>query len=144
MIFPIHCAAPGDTRWHGAGSTLKHVALEDPNMHDFKSRSKLLETKKYSKLRNPRRNSQCWHRGTKEERRVAMTWYLFWNFPFSLNGLLIPLFPWVKLALGGTTLSFHHHQSPLWNGVPAHFTGSQLAHGRSEIAGMGPQFSKQN
>lgn len=31
-------------------------------MHDCKSSSKLQETKKYSMLRNPGRNSQCWQR----------------------------------------------------------------------------------
>lgn len=80
---------------------------------------------------------------TKEERRVAMTLYLFWKFPFSLNGLLTPLFPWAKLALGGTTPSFHH-QSPPWNGVPTHCTGSESAHGRGERAGIKPEFPKQN
>lgn len=49
MIFPTRSTAPG---WHQgcaavwAGSSFKHVAQEDPNVHDFKRSCKLWETKK--------------------------------------------------------------------------------------------------
>lgn len=165
MIFPVQNTALGDTR----AAWLCELAAVLNMLHERTQTCMILRA-----AQNPRRQRetlctdksreklhllgahQCRHKSPplaqetdkRREGRAAMALHLFWKFPFSLNGILIPLFQWAPLALGGTTPALHR-QSPQQNRVPRRFTGTlrwatESARGRREIAGIRSQFAKQN